>query len=63
MRKENLVEIIDDARRTYNINSQIKSNTLMLRQRLYDYSDAYRLVRRTITVPNVGSPSNKEYNN
>ena len=31
MRKENLVEIIDDARRTYNINSQIKSNTLMLR--------------------------------
>ena len=31
MRKENLVEIIYDARETYNINSQIKSKTLMLR--------------------------------
>ena len=31
MRKENLVEIIYDARGTYNINNQIKSKTLILR--------------------------------
>ena len=51
---KNWVEIYDDARRTYNTNSQIKFKTSLLRSRLYDYSDAYILstdiVNVTITV-------------
>ena len=41
----NLVEINDDARGTYNTNSQIKFKTSMPKSNLFDYSDAYILVR------------------
>ena len=34
--------------------SDIKSNTAMLRSILYDYTDAYILVRRTITITGAG---------
>ena len=34
----------------YNTNSQIKFKTSVLRSSLYDYSDAYILVKGTITV-------------
>ena len=44
------VEINDDARGTWNINSQIKFKTSMLKSSLCDYSDEYILVRGTITV-------------
>ena len=50
LRTKNWVEIEDDLRRTYNINSQIKFKTSMLRISLYDYSGAYILVSGTITM-------------
>ena len=49
-RTKNWVEINDDARETYNTNSQINFETSMLRLGLCDYRDAYILVSRTITV-------------
>ena len=48
LRTKNLIEINDDARRTYVINVQIKFKTSMLKSRLCDYSDAYILVIGTI---------------
>ena len=38
-------EINDESRGTYNINSQIRFKTSMLRSSLCDYSDAYILVK------------------
>ena len=38
-RTRNLVEINDQSRGTYNVNSQIKFKTTMLRSSLCDYSD------------------------
>ena len=49
-RTKNWVEINDDARGTYNTNSQIKFKNSMLKSRLCDYSYAYILVSGTITV-------------
>ena len=42
-RTKNWIEINDDARRTYNTNSQIKFKTSMLKSSLHDYIDAYIL--------------------
>ena len=53
-RTKNWVEINDDSRGTYNINSQIKFKTFMLRSSLCDYSDAYILVSGTITTTGAG---------
>ena len=50
-RPKNWVEIkVDDAGGTYNRNSQIKSKTIILKSSLRDYSDAYVLVKGTITI-------------
>ena len=49
-RTKNWVEINDESRGTYNVNSQIKSKTTMLKSSLCDYSDAYILVKGTITI-------------
>ena len=49
-RTKNLVEINDKSRGTYNINSQIKFKSTMLKSSLCDYSDAYILVKGTITI-------------
>ena len=49
-RTKNWVEINDDTRGTYNKDSQIKFKTSMLKSSLYDYSDAYILVKGTITI-------------
>ena len=47
------VEVNDESRGTYNVNSQIRFKTSMLRSNLCDYSDAYIiLVSATIAVPN-----------
>ena len=54
-RTKNWFEINDDSRGTYNTNSQIKFKTLMLRSSLYDYNDAYILVKETIIVTNTGT--------
>ena len=49
-RIKNWTEINDESRGTYNVNSQIKFKTTMLKSSLCDYSDTYILVKRTITI-------------
>ena len=49
-RTKNWVEVNDESRGTYNVNSQIKFKTTMFKSSLCDYSDAYILVKRTITI-------------
>ena len=49
------VELNDESRGTYIINSQIKFKTSMLKSNLCDYSDAYILVSATITVQNLAA--------
>ena len=49
VRTRNWIEINDESRGTY-VNSQIKFKTTMLKSSLCDYSDAYILVKGTITV-------------
>ena len=49
-RTKKQVEINDDARGTYNTNSQITFKTSMLKSSLCDYSDAQILVSGTISV-------------
>ena len=54
-RTRNWIEINDESRRAYNVNSQIKFKTTMLKSSLCDYSDAYILVKGTITVNNTAA--------
>ena len=54
-RTRNWVEINDESRGAYNVNSQIKFKTTMLKSSLCDYSDAYILVKGTITVNNTAA--------
>ena len=54
-RTKNWVEINDESRGTYNVNSQIKFKTAMLESSLCDYSDVYILVKGTITVNNTAA--------
>ena len=49
------VEKNDESRGTYNTNSQIRFKTSLLRSSLCDYSNAYILVKGTITVVNTGT--------
>ena len=49
-RTKNWVEISDESRGTYNVNSQIKFKTAMLKPSLCDYSDAYILVKGRLTI-------------
>ena len=58
-RTRNWVEINDKSRETYTGND-IKFKTSMLRSNLCDHSDAYILVKGTITITgNVGPPARK----
>ena len=52
---KNLVEINNESRGIYNVNSQIKFKTTMLKSILCDYSDAYILVKGTICVNNTAA--------
>ena len=54
-RTKNWVEINDESRGTCNVNSQIKFKTTMLKSSLCDYSDAYIIVKGTITVNNTAA--------
>ena len=54
-RTKNWVEINNECRGRYNVNSQIKFKTTMLKYNLCDYSDAYIPVKGTITVNNTGT--------
>ena len=51
---KNWVEINDESKRTYNINSQIKFRTTMLKSSLCDYSDAYILIKGKVTIKEAG---------
>ena len=54
-RTRNWVEINDESRGAYNVNSQIKFKTTMLKSSLCDYSDAYILAKGTISVTNTAA--------
>ena len=54
-RTRNWVEINDESRGAYNVNSQIKYKTAMLKSSLCDYSDAYIFVKGTISVDNAAA--------
>ena len=53
-RTKSWVEINDESRGTYNVNSQIKFKTTMLKSSLCDYSDAYIFVEGKITITGAG---------
>ena len=59
---KNWVEINDESRRAYNVNSQTKFKTTMLKSSLCDYSDAYVLVKGIVTV-NITAAANADANN
>ena len=48
------VEINDESRKTYNVNSEIKFKTVMLKSSLCDYSDAYILVNEKTIITGGG---------
>ena len=52
-RAKNWVETNDESRGTYSVNRQINFKTSVLRSSLYDYSDAYILVKGNMTVNNT----------
>ena len=54
-RTRSWIEINDESRGAYNVNSQIKFKTTMLKSSLCDYSDAYILVKGTIIVNNTAA--------
>ena len=54
-RTNDWVEINDESRGTYNVNSQVKFKTTMISSNLCDYSDSYILVKGTITVNNTAA--------
>ena len=62
-RTRNWVEINDESRGAYNVNSQIKFKTTMLKSTLCDYSDAYILVKETISVNNTAAAGAAVNNN
>ena len=44
------IEVYDQSGETYNTNKQIEFETSLLRPELCDYSDAYIVVKRIVTV-------------
>ena len=54
-RTRNWVEINDESRGAYNVNSQIKFKIAMLKSSLCDYSDAYILAKGKITIAGAGN--------
>ena len=52
---KNWVEINDESRGTYNVNSQIKFKTTMLKSILCDYSGVYILVKGKIRITGAGA--------
>ena len=51
---KNWIEINDESRGTYNVNSQIKLKATMIKSSLCDYGDAYILVQGKITITGAG---------
>ena len=52
---KNWTEIKDNGRGMYNTSSQIKFDTTMLKSGLFDYNDAYKVVKGIITVAGQGA--------
>ena len=52
-----MIEINDEIQGTYNSNSSIKFKTSITRLSFSDYSDRYKDVKATITVPNTATAS------
>ena len=63
VRRKIWVETNDESRGTYNVNSQIKFKTTMLKSSLCDYSDAYIFVRGPIAVNNTAAADANTNNN
>ena len=61
-RAKNWVEINDEFRGGYNVNSRIKFKTTILMSSLCDYSDAYILVKREIIVADISAAGAAENN-
>ena len=55
LRTKYLVEVNDESKGVYNVNSQIKFKTAVLKSSLCHYSNAYILVKGTITVNNTAA--------
>ena len=53
-RTKNWVQINDDSKGAYNVNSKIKFKTTMLKSSSCDYSDPYILVKRKTTIIGAG---------
>ena len=53
------IEVYDQSEKSYNVNKEIRIKTPMLRSDLCDFSDAYIVVKGTITVTN---PNNAKRN-
>ena len=51
---KNWVSENDESRRTYNVNSQSKFKTTMLKSSLCNYIDAYIIVKGKITITGAG---------
>ena len=62
-RTKNWIAINDDARGTYNKDSQIKFRISMLKSSLCDYVDAYILVKGIITIASVPPAATNSSNN
>ena len=54
-RTKNQIEINDQSRGVYHTNSDIRFKTTILTSSLCDYSDAYMLVKGTITITGAGA--------
>ena len=55
LKQKNWVEINDESRGTYNVNSQIKFKTTKLKSSLCDYSHVYILVIGKVTITGAGN--------
>ena len=53
------VEVHDQSGEVYNVNKQVRFKTPMLQSDLYDYSDAYIVLKTTITF---ADPDDANYN-
>ena len=62
-RTRSWIEINDESRGAYNVNSQINFKTTMLKSSLCDYSDAYILAKGTISVNNTAAQGAAVNNN
>ena len=54
LEKKNWVKINDESRGAYNVGSPIKFKTTTLKYSYCDYSDAYILVKKKITITGAG---------